>query len=104
MPVEWPALQSIAVADWPTRLIAFARTLSGPGEGWGMGRPDGSSTQAAHRQPRRRSRARYLVSCPSAHLIVIVDRRRPTISSGIGIAVSLPRDGAAAGTASAARR
>src|SRR5262245_51664862 len=90
MPVVWPSLHSIAIAYWPTRLIAFARTLSGTVLGSSSGRPDVSSMHSAHRQARRRSRARYLVSWPSAHLIVIVDRSRPTISSGIGTATSPP--------------
>ena len=72
MPLEWPSLQSIAMAYWPIRLIPFARTFSGTVDGSSSGRPDVSSMHSAHRQARRRSRARYLVSCPSVHLIVIV--------------------------------
>src|SRR5262249_29855481 len=90
MPLVWPSLHSIAIAYWPTRLIALARTLSGTVVGSSSGRPDVSSIHSAHRQARRRSRARYLVSWPSPHLMVIVARSRPTISSGIGTAASPP--------------
>ena len=88
MPLVWPSLQSIAIAYWPTRLIPLARTFSGTVVGSSSGRPDVSSMHIAHRQARRRSRALYLVSWPSAHLIVMVDRSRPTISSGIGMAAA----------------
>src|SRR5580704_19466750 len=85
MPVVCPSLHSIVIAYLPSRLIPLARTFSGTLAGSSSGRPEVSSMQPAQRQARRRSRARYLVSWPSGHLSVMVERSRPTISSGIGM-------------------
>ena len=45
MPLEWPSLQSMEMAYWPTSSMPFARTLSGTVDGSSSGRPEVSSTQ-----------------------------------------------------------
>src|SRR5947209_19150823 len=65
--------------------MARARTLVGTVLGSRSGWPVISSMHAAQRQARRRSRAGKALTCSSSQVIVMVERNRPTISSGIGM-------------------